>query len=464
MTVFLVVCYCIMAQTVTPWISSGDQSYLLSRQKDINMGDTYYTGSWVVIDPNVSYQSIDGFGYTFTEGSAEVIAQMPQKQQEALLHEIFNPHNGLGVSVVRIGIGATDLSSHSYSYDDSPGDFLLEHFSLDGPDSKWLFPLLKRAKAINPELKILATPWSAPSWMKDSSGHLAPDCYDVYAAYFVKYLKAMQDYGLPIWALTPQNEPGNRHNDPSMLMTAQEQLKFINKHLGPALSKNGLSKVRIIAFDHNCDNKEYPIYVSKNSQYVDGAAFHLYGGDISALNDYRNATGKNVYFTEQYTGSDGNFHDDFLWHIKNVVIGSLSGWSRTVLEWNLAADPEHGPHTPGGCTTCVGALTVDGESGYWRNTSYYVIGQISRFVRPGAKRIGCFSSSIPAVCMRHEDGSYALIMLNESKLPKHTTVNTGGNAFSYTLPPSSAVTFCWKEDLNALKYEGKPLGHNTPSH
>ena len=452
--VFGACCLCCLtqAQTVIPWVSSGDGAHLLTQKQAVQMGQQYFTSSWVMIDPTVSFQSVDGFGYTFTEGSAELIASLPKAQQDSLLREIFDTRLGLGVSVVRIGIGATDLSSSSYSYDDYPGDFLLEHFSLDGPDRQWLFPLLKRAKTINPDLKLIATPWSAPWWMKDSSGHLAPDCYDVYAAYFVKYLQAMRAEGLTIWALTPQNEPGNRHNNPSMLMTAEEQLNFINRHLGPALHRNGLAKVRIIAFDHNCNDKAYPIFVSKHSKYVDGAAFHLYGGEISALSDYRSATGKNVYFTEQYTGANGNFYDDFLWHIKHVVIGSLSNWSRTVLEWNLAADPDNGPHTQGGCNSCLGAFTIDPGAGvYARNASYYIIGQVSRFVKPGAVRVGCFSPSMPAVCFRNSDGDYALILLNEGNTSQHTTVNCGRQAFSYLIPPGSAVTFCWQEQENALK-------------
>ena len=188
-------------------------------------------------------------------------------------------------------------------------------------------------------------------------GSLNPTYYSAYSQYFVKYLQEMDANGITIWGITPQNEPENPWNEPSMVMNSVQQTNFINDHLGPAIDTSGYSP-KIIAFDHNCDNTSYPIDVLNNSSYVDGAAFHMYAGNISALSTVRNATGKNVYFTEQYTDVNGDFNGELGWHMENVVIGSLNNWSKCVLEWNLATDASHGPHTPGGCTECLGALTI----------------------------------------------------------------------------------------------------------
>ena len=229
-----------------------------------------------------------------------------------------------------------------------------------------------------------------------------------------------------------------------MLMNSTEQKNFINQQLGPQMAAAGYGGVKIIAFDHNCDNTAYPIDVLNNSSYVDGAAFHLYLGNISAMSTVRNATNKNVYFTEQYTGSGGSFSGDFGWHMLNVVIGSTNNWAKTVLEWNAANNSSLGPRTPGGCNTCLGAITVNNSTSYTRNVAYYIIGQISKFVKPGAVRIGSSSTSgtIQTVSFRNPDGSIALVVYNSGSANTIKVVS-GSSAFNYSVPASSAVTFNW---------------------
>ena len=437
------------AQTVTPWITSGDQTRLLQQQGTVNFGTNSGTNpSTVTINAGTTYQTMDGFGYTLTEGSCEVISAMAATQQNQLLNDLYNPVTGLNASVVRISIAASDLSSSSYSYNETSGDVNMNNFSLNGPDLTYLIPIIKKIQQINPNIKILATPWSAPRWMKTNNswvgGSLQTQYYAAYARYFVKYIAAMQAQGIPIWGITPQNEPENPHNEPSMLMNSTEQKNFINQQLGPQMAAAGYGGVKIIAFDHNCDNTAYPIDVLNNSSYVDGAAFHLYLGNISAMSTVRNATNKNVYFTEQYTGSGGNFGGDFGWHMQNVVIGSTNNWSKTVLEWNAANNPSLGPRTPGGCNTCLGAITVNNSTSYTRNVAYYIIGQISKFVKPGAVRIGSSSTSgtIQTVSFRNPDGSIALVVYNSGSANTIKVVS-GSSAFNYSVPASSAVTFNW---------------------
>lgn len=435
------------AQTIHSWLTAGNQSVLLEKQADIQF-EAVSGNSTVTIDPTVRDQEIDGFGFTFTEGSAEVIATLPESEQDQLLNELFNKVTGLGQEVVRIGIGATDLSSSSYTYHDNGPDASLSSFSLSGPDLIYLIPLLKKVVAINPDVKFLATPWTAPKWMKTvdtwNGSQLQPQYYGVYANYFLKYFEAMRNEGIEIWAITPQNEPLHGGNNPSMEMSSTEQIDFINNHLGPLLANSTFSP-KIIAYDHNLDHPEYPIDVCNSSSYVDGGAFHLYGGDISAMSTFRNATGKNAYFTEQYTGSEGSFEWDMRWHMMNVFFGSLFNGARTVLQWNLAGDENHGPHTIGGCTTCLGALTINSSTKQiTRNVSYYNVAHFSKFVQSGAIRIAATSTDaeLLSVAFENPTGENVLVVYNSGDT-KSFSVQLGQKQFSYSIPTRSVVSFTW---------------------
>ncbi|MBF4508720.1 RICIN domain-containing protein [Flavobacterium sp. JLP] len=438
------------AQTVTPWITTSDQTKLLQQQGTVNFGTNSGSNpSTVTINAGTTYQTMDGFGYTLTEGSCEVISGMATTQQNQLLNDLYNPTTGLNANVVRISIGASDLSSSSYSYNETAGDVNMNNFSLNGPDLNYLVPIIKKILLINPNIKILATPWSAPRWMKTNNswfgGNLQTQYYAAYAKYFVKYFTAMQAQGISIWGITPQNEPENPNNEPSMLMNSTEQKNFINQQLGPQMAAAGFGNIKIIAFDHNCDNTTYPIDVLNNSSYVDGAAFHMYLGNISAMSTVRNATNKNVYFTEQYTGSGGSFSGDFGWHMQNIVIGGTNNWAKTVLEWNVANNSSLGPHTPGGCNTCLGAVTINNSTSYTKNVAYYIIGQISKFVKPGAVRIGSSSTSgsILSVGFKNPDGSSVLVVYNSAGSSNTIKVVSGSSAFNYAVPANAAVTFTW---------------------
>lgn len=448
---------------ITPWITSGDKSRLIAQMDGVQFGETYSTTSTITVNSSETYQEIDGFGFTLTEGSAEVIMSLTSDKQEELLQDLFNPETGIGVSVIRLGIGATDLSSYVYSYNDNDGDTDMSEFSLEGPDTQYTIPVLLKALAINPDIKVMATPWSAPEWMKFGNNYLNNDYYSAYALYFVKYLQAMQAYGIDVWAVTPQNEPLNTTNNPSMGMTKEDRYTFVNNYLGPQLESAGFGDVKIICYDHNCDNTEFPIYVSQSS-YVDGSAFHLYDGDISAMTTVYDATGKDVYFTEQYTASTGDFQGDFSWHLRNVLIGAPNNYSKTVLEWNLANNSSMGPHTEGGCDTCLGAITVENSTSYTKNVAYYIIAQASKFVKPGAVRLGCSSTSLPATAFKNTDGSYVVICHNENTDYTHTTTITiDGQSFSYEIPAGSAATFVWGVSDSGDDGQGGEDEEETPS-
>jgi glucosylceramidase len=408
-------------QVATAYITSGNQTQLLT-PKVLGLTNQATAATKIVIDHTQSFQTIDGFGFTLTGGSALLIQQMDLKSQQALLQELFGQSaNAVSISYLRISVGASDLSESVFSYNDLPEgetDTLIQRFSLSR-DTLHLLPLLQKILRINPAIKIMATPWSPPVWMKTNrnsiGGRLIPQYYRAYARYLVKYLQAMSAKGIPIDALTIQNEPEHGGNNPSMLMSAEEQARLIKDHLGPLFAQYQI-KTKIVIWDHNCDRPDYPIAVLNDGvakQFIDGSAFHLYAGDITALSTVKAAhPDKNIYFTEQWTGSKGSFDGDLKWHVKHVLIGSMTNHSKITLEWNLANDANFGPHTPGGCTECKGALTIQGNQ-VKREVAYYIIAHAAKFVPPGSVRIQSnHSGNIYSVAFLTPKGHTILILLN----------------------------------------------------
>lgn len=434
---------------VAMWLTQADQKQLFQKQ-DVSLifGAAQAAGLTINVDTSKTYQTIDGFGFALTGGSATLINSLAEAKKSALLSELFDTTGThIGVSYIRVSIGASDLSSSTFSYDDTPGDTELRNFSLDKEKAD-LIPILKRIIAINPKIKILACPWSAPAWMKDSNsfrgGSLKPEYFSVYAKYFVKYIQAMQEHGIAIEAITPQNEPLNPYNNPSMLMVAADQANFIKNHLGPEFQKAGI-KTKIIVYDHNADHPEYATQIYQDaaaSPYIDGAAFHLYGGNINAIGQVHDQfPNKNIYFTEQATFADGNFGGDLAYHISNLIIGATRNWSRNVLEWNLASDPKFGPHTDGGCSTCLGAVTI--SSDFSRNVSYYIVAHASKFVHPGAVRIySDLESTIQTVAFKNTDGTKVLVALNAGQ-DASFNIKFNGKTISSFLKGGAVATYIW---------------------
>ncbi|WP_300597648.1 glycoside hydrolase family 30 beta sandwich domain-containing protein [Niabella sp.] len=437
------------------WLTKADQTVLLKKQtgKEIRFGTEQNAWPYLDVDERTAYQTVDGFGYTLTGGSAQLIHQMDAASKKNLLKELFaKDTRSIAVSYLRISMGASDLDASVFSYNDLPEgqtDVTQSKFSLT-PDKNALIPVLKAILALNPSIKIIATPWSAPVWMKDNhqskGGKLKPEYYEAYATYFVKYIQAMKAEGISIDAITPQNEPLHPGNNPSMHMTAEEQRDFIKNSLGPAFRAAGLS-TKIVIYDHNLDRPDYPAIIYKDAEaakYVDGAAFHLYAGPVEAMGRlHREFPQKNLYFTEQWTGSKGNFDGDLQWHIKNVIIGTMRNWSKTALEWNLANDPSYGPHTPGGCTQCKGALTINGSS-VSRNVAYYIIAHASKFVPPGSVRIeSSAEGGVPNIAFLRPDGKKALIALNEAGAPYTVNIRYKNTWAPVTIPGKSVITMVW---------------------
>jgi glucosylceramidase len=408
----------------------------------------------IEISEHTTFQDIDGFGFCLTGGSASHLHRMSGQARRALLNELFSPRGkGIGASYLRVTIGASDLNETIYSYDDLPAgetDPFLAHFSL-ARDRVDVIPMLRQILGVNPKLKIMASPWSPPTWMKTNhdtvGGSLDPKYYGVYASYFVKYIQAMKAEGISIEAITVQNEPLHPGNNPSLLMLAPEQAEFVKHHLGPAFAAAGL-RTKIIIYDHNADRPDYPISILNDPEarkFIDGSAFHLYRGPIEALAKvHESFPTKNLYFTEQWVGAPGSLESDLDWHIKTLIIGGTRNWCRTVLEWNLSSNPELTPHTDrGGCDRCLGAVTIDRDQ-VTRNPAYYIIAHAAKFVRPGSVRVATpASDSLPNVAFAAPGGKKVLIVLNSTGSAQRFDIGWRGKYCHAELGPSAVATYVW---------------------
>ncbi len=445
---------------VQVWLTTSTGSKLLSREEDVHFdsGVPPATLLRIVVDEATTYQEMVGFGAAITDASAWLIQnKLTPSQREALLQELFGPSPALGLSFTRLTMGASDFSLHQYSYDDMPAgqtDSSLAHFSIDS-NRAYVLPVVQRALAINPQLKIMASPWSPPGWMKTTGsliqGTLRPEAYGPLAQYFRRYIEAYRAEGVSIYAITVQNEP---HYEPStypgMRLEPPARARFIGQYLGPLFSQRGIGTI-ILDWDHNWDEYQSPLQVLADSaapRYIAGVAWHCYGGDVSAQTLVHDAhPDKDAYFTECSGGEWApNFADNLKWIVSTLIIEATRDWAKGVLLWNLALDENHGPHT-GGCGDCRGVVTITAASGaVTRNVEYYALAHASRFVRPGARRIASTSgiAGLESVAFRNsDDGSKVLIVVNTEAQDRAFTVLWANQSFPYTLPAGAVVTLFW---------------------
>lgn len=481
----------IQAQTnnlseIEAWVTKPDRSELFNKQeKSIPFGNERGWGQIITVDDGMQMQTIDGFGFAMTGGSAELMMKMNKTERAKLIYELFRKDgNNIGVSYIRLTIGASDLNSFVFSYDDledGETDEKLEKFNLS-QDLNDVVPVMKEVLAVNPDIKIMASPWSAPTWMKTNNkvkaGNLKKEYYGVYAQYFVKYIQAMKEQGITIDAVTVQNEPLNSNNTPSMQMVATDQLEFIRDHLGPAFEKANI-KTKIVLFDHNLDRIDYPMTILNDpeaAKYVDGSGFHHYGGEFGAMSLLHIAyPEKNLYFTEQMViERPGSNTIDIAAQVKRLIIGATTNWSKNVILWNFAADPNNDPHTDdGGCPMCQGAVTIDGDI-VSKNLAYYVVAHASKFVRPGSVRIASTQKGdktvsltqneeqrgvrdasgrvavyenydiLPNVAFRTPEGKTVLIVANDSYKTSTFLIKYQGKFANIRLEPGAVGTYIWE--------------------
>lgn len=438
---------------VNVWLTSGNEVFLMKRQSSIDfsreLGD--FT---IVLDTAVTYQEMDGIGAALTGSSAYLINQMSPADRSKLLEDLFDPKKGIGLNYLRITIGSSDFSIGTYSYCDNAD---INSFVIPQRDRDDLLPVLKMILAINPTIKIMASPWSAPAWMKQNNsmygGSLkGSQIYPDFAEYFVRYIKAFESEGITIDAITIQNEPMHETGGyPTMKMGWEEQNIIIRDYLGPKFIEHNL-KTKIIIWDHNFDIAYYPINILNDPltrQYVAGTGWHGYGGDASAIDAVQALhPDKDVYFTEQSGGgwNTGTRMENMFWFMKDFLMASVNRGSKNFIMWNLALNPQNGPTTTtGGCQNCRGVVTVKTDGTYVRNEEYYLLGHFSKFVRLGAKRIKTsatnLSDGLTLSAFMNTDRSKVLVIMNRSGARKKYNIRCGTRKFLYNQLDESVVSF-----------------------
>jgi glucosylceramidase len=443
-------------------VTTGDQAMLLAPQSQVSFGTGGSQNSPVItVTETTQYQTMDGFGASLTDSAAWVIwNDLDASQRTALMQQLFSPTAGIGLSFLRQPMGATDFAvSGNYSYDDVPAgqtDPQLANFSV-AHDTAYIIPLLQDALAINPAAKVVALPWSPPAWMKTggtmNGGGMNTAYFPSLAQYFVLCLQAYQQAGIPVYAISVQNEPLNATSSyPSEYLAASDESDFIANHLGPALINASLGAVKIFGYEHNWDNTDYPesLLASAASTYVAGTAFHCYNGNVGAQSIVQAAyPARDIWFTECSGTVGSSFAGDLVWDAQNLLIGATRNWARSISLWNLALDQNSGP-TNGGCMACRGVVTIDASTSpatVTNNVEYYALGHLAKFVVPGARRVDSNTSSsggIEDVAFENPDGSIILFVLNASTVAMPFSVGWHNSYFNFTLPAQSVATFAWK--------------------
>ena len=441
--------------------SSEELHETLQEKPALTFGATRTPNLTITVNDGVKYQQIDGLGASLTDSSAWLLwNKLTEAQRKEALQMLFSPSKGIGLSVLRQPMGASDFALSDYSYDDvppgqriSPDDPDLRRFSIDH-DRAYIIPLLREALALNPSLKIIASPWSPPGWMKTSGsmiqGALLPSAYAPLAKYFVRFVQGYEAASVPIYAITMQNEPKYIPNDyPGMNMTAREQAEFLANNLGPAFRDAHL-KTKIMIFDHNWDLIDYPIQVLSDQEaasFAAGTATHCYGGNVTAQNElHERFPDKDIWLTE-CSGGDWQ-KGGVLEQQVRLVIGATRNWAKSVVLWNLALDQDHKPFL-GGCANCRGVITVNHSSQPSKiepTVDYTALAHASKFVAPGAYRVESNTfdqASLEDVAFRNPDGSLVLLVLNSGGSVAHFNIGWAGKYAAYGLPGGAVATFRW---------------------
>jgi glucosylceramidase len=468
--------------TLSTWVTTPDHSRLLSPGGTalFDSGGTR-PGQLITVDTGQVMQTMEGFGASITDSSAAVLYRLQPGVKDQTMASIFSPTDGIGTSLLRQPIGASDfVNGPFYTYDDlldGQTDYGMTQFSI-AHDEAQILPLLRQALQLNPALRIMATPWTQPKWMKTNrdyvGGHLKndPATIHAYALYLTRFVQAYSAAQVPIFALTVQNEPQNRtpRGYPGTDLPVADEAAVINE-LGPMLRAAGFPDVRILSYDHNWTehpddiasaarlgedpelNYASDVLRTRAAGWIAGTAFHCYSGNPSAQTSLHDAFPvKAVWLTEcsgWHAAADQYpkyFSDTLQWHAANLVVGAIQNWSGTLVNWNLALDPQGGPHNNGcGDATgwCTGVVTVDNGS-VTRNAEYYTIGHLSRFVQPGAVRVGSNDTGdLHDVAFQNPDGSLALVVDNEGGGTQTFGVSWNGMVASAVVPPHALATLAW---------------------
>ncbi|WP_164981573.1 carbohydrate-binding protein [Silvibacterium dinghuense] len=467
------------AQTVSVVQTNADQSALLAPQPSLTFEPGTGTQMAIDVDDTVRYQTLDGVGASFTDSAAYLVwNKLTAAQRTALMQDLFGT-GGIHLSFLRQPMGATDLALSNYTYDDlAAGDTdpQMTQFSI-AHDEAYIIPTIRAAFAVNPQIKVLALPWSPPAWMKTSQstggGTLETQYFPALAKYFTKFVQAYEKDGVPINYVAVQNEPLYETTGyPTMFMAENDEATFISQYLGPALLAQRFKNQGwnfagqhqdaadatpgILGYEHNWDNPLYPELLLRDPSvrpWLAGVSFHCYAGSVS---DAQNAIhdldhGAPVWFTECTGGSYApNFATNLPNMVESDVIDVLRNWGKSVTLWNMALDQNGGPTVQNGCTDCRGVVTIDTSTSpatVERNVEYYVLGHLSKYVQAGAYRISSNtfgSGSVEDVAFKNPDGSIAVVVLNAASEASTFTLNWRSQNVTYTLPAGAVATFTWQ--------------------
>lgn len=444
------------------WLTTADETQKLAVQPDVTPAGAAVGDEAVAIDTTQRFQKMQGFGASITDASAQLLSGLPEDKRKAIMAELFGRENdGLGMSFTRLTVGASDFSPDHYSYNDTPGnvpDPELKHFTIDYA-RRYVLPRTREALAINPDLLVMISPWSAPAWMKTTKslikGQLEPQFYPAFANYLARTVEEFGRERVPVKMLTIQNEPDFEPADyPGMRVNSPDRAIVIGRHVGPTFEKRGLN-VEILDYDHNWDNPEMPWTVLSDPvarKYVSGVAWHCYEGDVPAQSQVHNAfPDKDTWFTECSGGEWApKFGDTLGWLTSKLIIGASNHWSRGTLLWNLALDPQFGPHK-GGCGNCRGVITIDPKTNaITRNVEYYALAHASRFVLPSARRTLTTTrgTDVEAASFLNKDGSrVAIVYRKAGEGPFNIAID--GQRYSLTMPARSVATLRWRAPSGA---------------
>lgn len=433
--------------------TKADKTTLLQPIMRVSFSDSIHQHiPELIIDTSIRYQPVEGFGAALTGSSAFVLNRyLDAGKRSALLKELFTP-DGAGLDYLRITIGASDFSLHDFSYNDTEDDTLMENFSLE-PDHTDLIPVLKEILQLNPSLKIMASPWSAPAWMKTNGsmtgGSLKRASFPAFARYLSQYILEMEKLGITIDAISVQNEPlHGTARYPCMYMSATDQRDFIRDHLGPEFESKKIA-AKILLYDHNWDRPLYgdTILQDKNAaRFAWGTAFHAYGGSVTAMTELKQLhPDKHIYFTEISGGRWAPvFGDNLKWYAENIIIGTMRNWSRNALFWNLALDEKDGPQNRG-CSDCRGVVTVNSNGTIDRNEEYYALAHAGKFIRQNAYRVETRleSSDLQHVGFVLPDGSKTVLILNKNPETLQIAVREGSGTARVILEGNAFYTLTW---------------------
>ncbi len=441
------------------WLTNRAGTIRLEQQTPLvfNSGNGDTSLPTIDVNESIRYQQIEGFGGSMTDSSAWMLSRLNPAAQANVLTALFDRQAGIGISFLRQPIGSSDFALNAYTFNDIPDpwgtDYNLAQFSIEH-DRPYILPMLRAALAINPTIRVMGSPWTAPAWMKTEgslqAGSLRKTAYDAYAAYFVKFIQAYQAEGVPIDSITIQNEPLTTPPYPSMYMVAEDQATFIGRHLGPAIANAGL-RTRIFAWDHNWENA-FPFAVMADpaaASYVSGMAYHCYGGQQNAMTQFRDAyPNVAVAMTECGDSSRVTFGDKLGYDVRVTIIGSLRNWARSVAKWNLVLDENGGPKLyTGACRNCAGMVTINSATGAVSlNEDFYAIGHASRFIQPGAYRVDSNSfgfGGIENVAFQNPDGSFVVLAINSGDVRQSFQIRFRGATVQYALDSESVATFFW---------------------